>query len=463
MAEAGAGHGIDMTQGSPFKILFQFSMPLFLGNLLQQVYNIVDSSVAGNFIGMNALSAVSNGYSIVMMITTMFSGISVGGTVIIAQQIGRKDYDGVRRTVNAIYFGVAVIFIPLMIIGYFSAAPLLSLFNVPDEIMPDAVTYIRVIFIGVLGGMGYNVNAGILNGLGDSKTSLKFLAIACVGNIILDVWFVAGIGMGVFGTALATIIAQAFSWILSVYHINRHYEYIHIGLPRKGIDFFLMRQCLRVGIPSCIANLQYSIGMMMIQALINGFGTDFIAGYSAASKIDAFVFMPILSVSSACSTYAGQNMGAGKIDRIRKGTWSAILLITAVCVGFALIFVPFGRPILKVLFNLTPEAMDVGMRYLYWVMVPSSILGVSYVLNGMLRGVGAVMVSTVSGIIALWVVRIPLAYLFADLFGRENLFASFIVGWISGIIISGIYYWSGRWEKKKVLGNSADENDIRNE
>lgn len=445
--------GMDMTTGSPMKILIRFSIPMLLGNALQQVYNLVDSSVAGKFIGMNAMSAVSNGYMIVMMITTLFSGLSVGGTVIIAQFFGRKDEAGIRRAVDAIYFGISVLFFPLMVIGYFLAEPLLSLFNIPPDILPDAVIYVQVIFLGVLGGMGYNVNAGILSGLGDSKTSLKFLTIACVGNLVLDVVFVAGFGLGVFGTALATIIAQFASWLLGVRHINRHYPYLHIGLPKRNVDFFLVKQALKVGVPSSISGLQYTIGMMLIQSLINSFGTDFIAGVNAGSKIDAFVFMPINSFSAAVSTYAAQNMGAGRIDRVQQGTRSGILLSTVVCIGMALIFVPTGRPVMTALFGLTPEALDAGMAYLYRVMAPTFILGISYIIGGTLRGVGAVMVSTISGVIALWIVRVPVAYWMAEHWGANNLFWSYLVGWISGILISGVYYLSGRWKKKGVLGN----------
>lgn len=451
MRDGSGSRGIDMTEGKPVLILIRFAAPMLVGNILQQMYNMVDSSVAGTFIGMNALSAVSNGYMIVMMITTLFSGLSVGGMVIIAQYFGRKDYDGIRRAVDAIYFGVYVIFLPLMVLGYFSARPLLSLFNVPADILPDATIYVQVIFLGLLGGMGYNVNAGILSGLGDSKTSLKYLAISCAGNLVLDVLFVTVFRLNVMGTALATIIAQFISWGLGIRYINRHYSYIHIGLPKKEVDFYLVKQALRIGIPASIAGVQYTVGLMLIQALINGFGNEFIAGVNAGTKIDGFVYMAINSLSSAVGTYAAQNMGAKRVDRVRQGTGAGILIICVICIGMAAICVPLGRPIMRLLFNLTPEALDAGMAFLLRVMAPSFILGISYVLNGTLRGVGAVMVSTVSGIIALWVVRVPLAYWMAYNWGKENLFFSYIVGWSVGILISGTYYLSKKWTSKQVL------------
>lgn len=451
MKDRSGAQGIDMTQGSPIQILLRFSTPMLIGNALQQMYNMVDSSVAGKFIGMNALSAVSNGYMVVMMITTLFSGLSVGGTVIVAQYMGRRELDGIRRAVDAIYFGISVIFLPLMALGYFAARPLLSLFNIPPDILPDAVIYVQVIFLGLLGGMGYNVNAGILSGLGDSRTSLKFLAVACGGNLVLDVLFVAVFRLGVFGTALATIIAQFISWLLGVRHINRHYPYLHIGLPKRGVDGYLIKQALKVGVPSSIAGLQYTVGMMLIQSLINSFGTDFIAGVNAGSKIDAFAFMPINSFSSAMATYTAQNVGAGRLDRVSQGTRAGILLSCIVCIGLTAVCVPLGRPLMTLLFNLSPDAMDAGMAYLYRVMVPVFILGISYIIGGTLRGAGAVVVSTISGIVALWVVRVPAAYWMAERWGRNNLFFSYIVGWCSGILISGTYYLSGRWKEKRLL------------
>lgn len=453
MKDRSKAQGIDMTEGSPTRLLLRYSIPLLIGSALQQLYNMVDSSVAGKYIGMNALSAVSNGFMIVMMITTLFSGLSVGGTVIIAQFVGRKEYDGIRRAVDAIYFGISVIFMPLMVLGFFAARPLLSLFNVPPDILPDSVIYVQVIFLGLLGGMGYNVNAGILNGLGDSKTSLKFLATASVGNLILDVLFATVFRLGVLGIALATIIAQFISWLLGVCYINQHYGYMHIRLFKKdGVDGFLIKQALKIGVPSSISGLQYTVGMMLIQALINSFDNEFIAGVNAGSKIDAFVFVPVNILSGALSTYAAQNLGAGRLDRVKHGVRAGIHIICIFCICVAAVCVPLGRQLMELLFGLPPAALNAGMAYLYRVMVPTFILGISYVIGGTLNGSGAVLVTTASGIIALWVIRIPLAYWMAEHLGRDNLFLAYPVAWCCSILMNGLYYLSGRWKNKRLLG-----------
>ena len=441
--------GVDMTTGDPFQTLLRFSLPLIAGNALQQVYNMVDSSVAGNFIGMTAMSAVSNGFMIVMMITALFSGLSVGGTVLVARLFGRRDYEAIGRGVSAIYFGVAVLFLPLTLLGWFLAPALLSLFHIPPDVMPGALTYVRVIFLGLLGSMGYNVNAGVLNGLGDSRVSLRFLAVSCVANGVMDVVFVAGFHWGVFGTAFATILAQFGSWLLGVRYINRHYSFIHIGLPKRGVDTEFIRQALRIGVPSSITGLQYTVGMMMVQALVNTYDTEFIAGFSAGGKLDSFAFMAVNSFSSAMATYTAQNIGAERMDRVRSGTRVGMVLSTVVCLAMAAIFVPFGRPILRVLFGLTPAALDAAMAYIYRVTGPFFILGISYIISGVLRGAGAVTVSTVSSIISLWGVRVPLAYYIAAHWGRENLFLAYPIAWAVGLILSGVYYLSGRWKPKE--------------
>lgn len=438
-----------MTTGDPFRTLLHFALPLIAGNALQQVYNMVDSSVAGNFIGMTAMSAVSNGFMIVMMITTLFSGLSVGGTVLVARLFGRKDYEGIGRGVSAMYFGVAVLFVPVTVLGYCAAPYLMSLFRIPEAVFPDTLVYVRVIFLGLLGSMGYNVNAGVLNGLGDSKVSLRFLAISCVANGVMDVVFVAVFHMGVFGTAFATILAQFASWLLGVRYINKHYSFIHIGLPRwRGVDTAFIKQALRIGVPSSITGLQYTVGMMMVQALVNTYDTEFIAGFSAGGKLDSFAFMAVNSFSSAMATYTAQNIGAGKLDRVRKGTRVGMVLSSAVCLAMAAVFVPFGRPIMRLLFGLTPAALDAAMAYVYRVTGPFFILGISYIISGVLRGAGAMAVSTISSIVSLWVVRVPLAYWMAEHWGRENLFLAYPVAWIVGLVMAGVYYLTGRWKPK---------------
>lgn len=307
------GHGaMDMTQGSPTRLIVLFSLPLLAGNVLQQLYNMVDSVVVGNYVGSSALTAVGAGFSIMFLISSLFLGFSMGATIMIAQYVGAGDQGAVGRTVDTIYSALLVTIVPLTLLGVLASGPLLTLIRVPQEAYEQARTYCMVVLGGIVGTLGYNMNSGIMRGLGDSRTPLIFLFIACVINIVLDLVFVLVFSWGVFGVALATILAQICSWVFGIFYINRKYPFLHIRLFRMRLDRRLLGQVIRLGIPSAIQECQFAVGILIMQALINGFGNDFAAGFTAANKIDTFAFMPIESFSIAATTYVGQNMGADR-------------------------------------------------------------------------------------------------------------------------------------------------------
>ncbi|MEG1027654.1 MAG: MATE family efflux transporter, partial [Oscillospiraceae bacterium] len=308
---------INMTEGNPYKIILMFSLPLLFGNILQQLYNLVDSVVVGNYVGEKALAAVGAGFPIIFMIVSLFAGIGMGATVMISQFFGAEDRKSISDTINTMYTAMMIGSIPLSLIGIFVTRPMLILMKVPDDGTLDmAVTYMIIAFIGLIGVIGYNTNAGILQGLGDSKTSLIFLAIATVINIILDVLFVVGFKWGLAGVAFATIIAQFCSWIFGIYYINKHFDYFKINIFNFKFKKQLFLRAMKLGIPAAIQQILFSVGTMFMQTLVNSYGSAFMAGFNGANKIDTFAFMPIQSFSVAMTTYAGQNIGAGKIDRV---------------------------------------------------------------------------------------------------------------------------------------------------
>ena len=417
-------HGaIDMTQGSPTRLIVAFSLPLLLGNVLQQLYNMVDSIVVGQFVGASALTAVGTGFPIIFLLASLFIGFAMGATVMIAQYIGAGDKQSVARTVDTIYSALLAAIVPLSLLGVVLTTPLLTLIRVPAEAFDQARVYCIVVFLGGIGSLGYNVNAGILQGLGDSKTPLLFLAVASVINIVLDLLFVLVFRWAVFGVALATIIGQACSWIFGIFYINRKYNFLHIRLFQIRVDRKLLGQIIRLGVPSAIQQCQFSVAILIMQALINGFGNDFAAGFAAANKIDSFAFMPIQSFSTATTTYVGQNMGAGRLDRVRRGARRAMLLSTVVCIAITALVIPFRRELLM-LFNRESAVVAAGEAYLLRV-------------------------------IALWGARVPAAYLLAYFFGPEELYWSYLIGWVLGLFICLAAYLRGRWKEKCVV---AEEN-----
>ncbi|MEG1390412.1 MAG: MATE family efflux transporter [Angelakisella sp.] len=443
----------DMTVGSPLRLIVLFSLPLLAGNVLQQLYNMVDSMVVGQYVGTTALAAVGTGFPIFFMVSSLFMGIGMGSTVIISQYYGAGDMEHVRKTVDTIYTSMLVGCIPLTLFGLFISGPLLRMIQVPADTFELAHTYLLIIFLGIMSVFGYNVNAGILQGLGDSKTPLIFLSIACVINVILDLVFVINFGWGVVGVAVATIIAQTFSWVFGIFYINKKYPEIKIHPFSFRFDKRMFIQMFRMGIPIGIQQALFSVGVMAMQSLINRYGSAFIAGFNGANKLDTFVFMPITSFAAACTTFVGQNIGAGRLDRVQQGTRSAIKLSVVVSIisGGLLLF--FGTPLMG-LFNSSPEVIDAGMAYLTRIVPFYWMLAILFTLNSIMRGAGDTIIPMISSIVSLWLARVPAAYILDSLFGRDNMFYCYFFGWILGLVITCVAYFKGNWRKKGIIINT---------
>lgn len=440
----------DMTVGSPIKLILLFSLPLLAGNVLQQLYNMVDSMVVGQYVGTEALAAVGTAFPIFFLVSSVFMGIGMGATVIISQYYGAGDMDHVRQTVDTIYTAMMVGCIPITLFGLLVSGPLLHLINVPPDAYELAHTYLIITFLGVISVFGYNVNAGILQGLGDSKTPLVFLSIACVINIILDLVFVISFGWGVAGVAIATAIAQTFSWVFGVFYINRKYPEIKIHPFSFRFDKRMFSQTFRVGIPISIQQTLFSVGVMAMLSLINGYGSAFVAGFNGANKLDTFVFMPITSFAAACTTFVGQNIGAGKLDRVKEGTHSAIKLSVVVSIISGVLLLIFGNPLMSI-FNGSPQVIAAGMAYLVRIVPFYWMLAILFTLNSVMRGAGETIVPMVSSIISLWLARVPAAYILDALFGRDNMYFCYAFGWALGLVITGIAYFKGNWRNKGIV------------
>lgn len=447
----------DMTNGSPYRLILIFSIPLLIGNIFQQLYNMVDSIVVGNFIGEKALAAVGTGFPVIFMMSSLFIGIGTGASVMVSQYFGARMYDKVDETVNTIYTALMVAILPLTIIGVCISGPLLRLINTPnDGTLQMAETYMIVIFIGIIGNLGYNINAGILQGLGDSRTSLLFLLIASIINTVLDLVFTLVFHMGVMGVALATIIAQLVSWLFGIFFINRHYDFIHIDVRKHFFDKVLFAQAMKLGIPSGIQQALFSVGILVMQSLVNSYGSAFMAGFNGANKIDTFAFMPVQSFATAVTSYTGQNIGAGKMDRIRHGIRASIFLSCLVCIVLGG-FVYFTSDLMMRLFSQNQAVIDSGVAYLHCVLPFYCLLAISFMFNSVLRGAGEMVVPMVSSMISLWLARVPAAYFFANMWGGETMYYSYAVGWALGILISGGWYFSGRWKNKGILRHPEPE------
>lgn len=442
--------GVDMTKGNPYKLILKFSSLLLIGNIFQQLYNMVDSIVVGNFVGEKALAAVGTGFPIMFMLYALFLGVGTGATILISQFFGARDMKNLSDTVDTLSTFATAASLPLTILGIVIARPLLRLINVPDDGTLDmAVTYLIIIFIGQIASFGFNINMGILQGLGDSKSSLYFLIVANVVNIGLDLLFTIVFRWGVAGAAIATIVAQFIAWIFGVYYINRHYTIFRIkpfGFRFRKDLFF---RAIKLGMPAGIQNMLFSVGAIVFQRLVNGYGTDFMAGFNGANKIDTFAFMPLESFSVAATTYTGQNVGARNLERIKKGVTASLVISAVTCVVICAALYPLSGACMH-LFSPKAEVIEAGVLYLHSVLPFYVLLALLFIYSSVLRGTGETLIPMIASFIALWFARIPSAYLIAAKFGRDYIYYSFALAWAIGTAIVAASYYSGRW-KRRVL------------
>lgn len=443
----------NMTVGSPAGHIFYFALPLLAGSFLQQLYNMVDSWVVGNYAGDAALAAVGVGYPVIFMFTSLFMGLSNGGTVVIAQFYGAGNMDRVRDAVDTIYTAFMASAIPITALALGLVRPVLLLMQVEEDAWAESWLYLAVVSAGLIGAIGYNLNAGILGGLGNSRTTLLFLAISSVMNIVLDLVFVLACGMGVLGVALGTIISQAFSWLFGLFYINRHYPNIAIRPFCFRFDKALFRQIMGIGLPAGIQMSLVAVGAMVVMSKINSFGKEYTAAYNVGSKLDSLAFLPVQSLSNAVTAFVGQNIGARRLDRARQGiritvaasvAWSAVMLV----------LIPLG-PTLVGFFSDTPAVIQSGSVYLKCIMPFYLLFSVMFCLNNAMRGAGDSLFAMVDVIFSLILVRVPAVYWFADHYGPDYMYYGVGVGWCVGFTLSVVYYLSGRWKRK---GSLADKN-----
>lgn len=442
----------NMTAGSPAGHIFFFALPLLAGSFLQQLYNMVDSWVVGNYVGDGALAAVGVGFPVIFMFTSLFIGLSNGGTVVIAQFYGAGKLDRVRDAVDTIYTTFVVSAIPITLAAVALLKPLLWLLQVEQSAYDEAWLYLTVVCAGLIGTIGYNLNAGILGGLGNSRTTLLFLAVSSVLNIILDLVLVLVCGLGVLGVALGTIVSQAVSWLFGLGYINRRYPEIAIRPFCRRFDRQLFRQIMGIGLPAGIQMSLVAVGSMAVMSKVNSFGEEYTAAYNVGSRLDQMAFLPVQSLSNAVTAFVGQNIGAHRLDRARQGIrvtvissviWSAVMLV----------LIPLG-PSLVALFTPNPAVVEAGAVYLRCIMPFYLLFSVMFSLNNAMRGAGESVFPMVDVILSLILLRVPAVYYLADHYGPDYMYYGIGIGWVLGFLLSVLYYASGRWKRR---GSLADQ------
>lgn len=434
-----------MTEGGIFKNLLFFATPLILGNLLQQMYNAVDSIIVGNYVGSNALAAVGAGASLIYLLIAFSLGASVGAGVIVSQYLGAKEKEGVHKAVHTAMTISIILGLILTAGGILFSRKLLVMMNTPAEILDDAACYLRIYSYGLIFNVVYNMAAGILNAAGNSRRSLMYLAAAAVVNIFMDLLLIAGLKIGVAGAAIATNFSQAISCILALWFLFRVPADYRISLKSLRIHKAMALRIIQIGLPTGIQNMVISFSNILIQASINQYGATAVAGFSAYLKIDGFNILPVLSFSMAITTFIGQNYGAGKYDRMKKGMWVTLLMGIVYTVLTGILLLTFSGQIMR-LFSEDVGVIAYGqtaMRYFcpfYW------ILAILHSLAGTVRGTGKSIPPMVVLLVSLCLFRIVWIQLILPYYTSiEGIFILYPVSWLVGAVLMILYTWKGKW------------------
>lgn len=442
----------NMTKGNPAKILFYFALPMILGNVIQQLYNIVDSMIVGNFLGADKLAAVGASYPITFVFITIANGASIGCGVLISQYFGSKNIEKMKTAIYTSLISIFVFSFILTIMGLVFCNTILKLMNIPSNIFYDCHGYINIYFMGIVFLFLYNISNASFNALGNSKTPLIFLIISSVLNIFLDLLFVLKFNLAVRGVAYATLIAQGFSAILSLSYLLIKIRNIKSNNKYKLFDFVMLKKISKVALPSILQQSIVSIGNLFVQSLVNSYGSIVIAGYTSASKIDSICILPLTSLSNAMSTFTAQNIGGKKSERVKKGYKAALSMIAVFCIFAAIILFIFGNSLVGIFVDSSSNqnVISVGHEYLKIVSIFYFLMGLMVTTNGVLRGAGDLKIFLISSLANLST-RVICAYALASFIGRSAIWWAVPLGWIIASAISVVRYRSGKWREKKMV------------
>lgn len=446
----------DFTEGSIPRHILAFSWPMLVGNLLQALYNAVDSFWVGRYIGAEALGAVSVSFPVVFALVSLIQGITMAATTLVAQYRGARDHENVRRTVANSVMLISTLGILSSVLGYAYRYAILRAMRTPVEILEPAAEYLGIFLVGLLPAFLYNVFASVLRGLGDSRTATWHLAYATVLNIVLDPIFIVGAGplppMGIRGVALATVIAQVFSAVLTTTYTWRYTNLIGRRREDWRADGSLCAKLFTIGIPAALQTAIVSFSMIVVASLVNTFGPTVVAAFGAASRFDQFAFLPALSIGLAVSALVGQNLGAGKAERVREVVLWSVLLSGGITLVISLVALANPRLLIQA-FTSDEAVLAEGARYLRVIAFNYLPLAFMFTITGVLRGAGDTFASMMISFVTLWVVRLPLAALLAYRagWGASGIWWSIVLSTTLGALLNYAHYLRGSWKSKVVV------------
>lgn len=440
----------DLTAGNPGKLIFQFATPMLIGNVFQQLYNVADSIIVGKFLGKEALAAVGASFPLIFMLISFIIGIATGSTIVIAQYFGAKDMVKVRRSIDTMYIFLFFASLLIMVLGIVFSGPVFRLIRLPEEIIPQASLYMNVYLTGMVFFFGFNGTSAVLRGLGDSKTPLYFLIISTLTNIVFDLLFVVVFKWGIEGAAWATVLSQAGAFITLILYLNRKHEIVKLTWRKMYWDKAIFLQSTRIGVPTGFQQTFVSLGMLALLRIVNDYGTDTVAAYSVAVRIDGLAALPAMNFGAALSSYTGQNIGANKIKRVRDGFVATLRMSTITAVVTSVLVMAF-RYQLMALFTNDPDVIAIGARYLLIVGGFYVMFSTMFVIGGVMRGAGDTLIPMFITLFALWIIRIPFAWLLSHKIGVDGIWWAIPIAWFIGMVFSYFYYRMGKWKSKAVV------------
>lgn len=447
---------LDFSFGTPWKLLLRFSVPMLLSNVLTQLYHIADFYIVGNFIGPSAMASVGTTMPIIFALISFIIGITMGGTVIVSQYFGAKDYEKVKRSIDTIIIFIVVSALFMTVVGLFLCAGLLRLVKTPEDIFYGAHTFMQITLIGLLPLFGINCLGNILRGLGDSKTPLYAMLISSAINIVLLLIFVPGMGWGIAGAAWSTVLTQTVTLLGMILWLNRKHALINITFRRLIFDMNIFRHNIRIGLPNGAQQALVAIGMMAMLGIVNsvaGDNSNVLVAYSVVNRIDTLSMAPAMSFSIAIAAFVGQNIGAQKLYRIPAGLRATLLMSTIITVVISAAIVFFSTPVIKMFSTeINQEIITIGQRYLLIVCPFCVVFSVMFIFTGVMRGAGDTLIPMFITLLSLWFVRVPLAPFLANVvgLGTDGIWISLPVTWCVGAICAILYYRTGRWKNKGV-------------
>ena len=446
----------DMTAGSPLKLIIAFGIPILIGNIFQQFYTMVDSIIVGNYVSADALAAVSSSSNISHFLISATMGLTTGASIAVSQLFGARRNDRIKAAISTTLLFMVALSLALSVAGAALAGRFCLWLNVPENIMADSVEYLRIYMIGIVFMVLYNFFASILRAMGDSTTPLIFLVISSVLNILGDLWFVVGLGMRVAGVAWATVLSQAVSVVLCTVYVYKKNEYFRFSKGEFVFDKPLFKEVLRLGLPSALQGSVMSLGFLMVQSLINSFGSTHMAAYAAASKMEMLAHLPVEAFAMAFSVYVGQNMGAGNVKRTKEGMWKTFVFCAALCVVMAIVVLITGESLVSLFVD--PEKDENAIAVIEWgarflrTFAPFTVLFAAMnVINSTLRGSGDSFFAMIAMMLDL-LTRMVMAYFLCSFesIGFMGIAWSIPCGWLAAAAASFIRYLTGRWQNKTV-------------